>query len=511
MQFHVLSVACLLAVLAIQRGHAQETAPVHPVAEASRLRDARDFRGAVAVLRGHLEQHPQDGEAIRMLAQTLYWSGDIRGADSAYTAGMERNPEDLRLRLEFARMLVETRSPARARALLARLRGDPHNAGEAESLLGTAAYWQGDLAVAERHFRAALAHTPAHADATRQLREIRGIASPWVRFAGEFQHDDQPLDRLKGSGEAGWFLTPLQSLAIRAMPQRLSASDTEETVLAGEVAYNAFWPGARLETEATAGAVQRSSATDPQLIGRLGVGLRLPGHIALRVRAERAPYLWTQASVATPVMTTSASGLLDWNDPRGWIGQAGFLLQQFPDQNRIYTTYVWALAPVVRAAPAELKLGYGLNYQDAAQNRFELAPSRRRGVGRGAGNSLDSLAGGYRPYYTPQNVQVHSATGAATLQIAKALVLRANGAYGVFARENAPVFVQAGASGVGAGQPAPQLSFYSRTFHPWNARAAFTATLPGGFSASVFGEHSRTAFYAYTGAGVDVLYQLRRN
>jgi tetratricopeptide (TPR) repeat protein len=424
-----------------------------------------------------------------MLAQTLYWGGAIKEAEAVYEAGLAQHPDDTRLRLEFARMLMETQRAARARVLLTPLRDDKQAASEAESLLGTMAYWEGDLSAAKRHFESALRHTPEQAEATRQLEEIQALAAPWVRFAGEFRHDDQPLDRLAGSAEAGWYLTPLHSIAVRVQPQRLTSSELGETLLAGEAALGGFWPAARLETEAAVGVLQRSSTREPQLTGKLGLGLRLPQNFTVRARAERAPYLWTRASLVTPVMTDAFTGLLDWNDPRGWLGQAGYVLQQYPDRNRIHTTYVWALAPVVRSGPAEVKLGYGLNYQDAEQNRFVLAGG--------------SLAGRYQPYYTPQDLQVHSATGALTLQAKQALVLRTSGAYGVYAAENAPVFLQP--------EPAPpqasEISYCRRTFHPWNARAALTAALPNRLAATVFGEHFRTAFYAYSGAGIDLTYR----
>jgi hypothetical protein len=197
-------------------------------------------------------------------------------------------------------------------------------------------------------------------------------------------------------------------------------------------------------------------------------------------------------------MTESATGLLDWNDSRGWLGQAGYVLQQFPDRNRVHTSYAWALAPVIRGAPAEVHLGYGFNYQDAEQNRFVLTPAVSRGVGLGVS---DPLAGRYAPYYTPQNMQTHSATGAVTLRPTSLVTLRASGSYGVRATENAPFFFQASS---GVAQSPVVLSYYRRTFHPWNARTALSATLPAGLTTTLYGEHVRTAFWASTAVGLEI-------
>ncbi|MDQ3521289.1 MAG: tetratricopeptide repeat protein, partial [Gemmatimonadota bacterium] len=179
------AVACSLALMPIDAARAQEVEETHPVAEAARLRDARDFRAAIVALRKHLEEHPYDGDAIRMYAQTLYWSGEVKEAEAVYEAALVRNSEDRRLRLDFARMLMETRRVARARVLLTPLRADPHAAAEAESLLGSIAYWQGDLTAASRHFERALRLSAENGEAARQLGEIRTLAAPWLRLGGE--------------------------------------------------------------------------------------------------------------------------------------------------------------------------------------------------------------------------------------------------------------------------------------------------------------------------------------
>ncbi len=112
----------------------------------------------------------------------------------------------------------------------------------------------------------------------------------------------------------------------------------------------------------------------------------------------------------------------------------------------------------------------------------------------------DPLAGRYAPYYTPQNMQTHSATGAVMLRPTSLVTVRASGSYGVHATENAPFFQTSS----GLVQSPPVLSYYRRTFHPWNARAALSANLPAGVTASLYGEHMRTAFWASTAVGVEI-------
>src|SRR5688572_12911371 len=56
--------------------------PISATAEA--LRGERKFEQAAELLKKHLETYPDDGDAARLLAQTLYWLHDERGAVLEY-------------------------------------------------------------------------------------------------------------------------------------------------------------------------------------------------------------------------------------------------------------------------------------------------------------------------------------------------------------------------------------------------------------------------------------------
>ena len=151
--------------------------------QAQRLRDAGDLAAAARILRTQLAQQPDNGDVARLLAQTLYWLKDIEGATAVYDAALARHPQDTTLRLQYGRMLAETGQRARARDLVTPLQGIPATQAEASALLGTIAYWDGDLTTAQRLFEAALRADPTHAEARRQLQEIQAASAPWVRVS----------------------------------------------------------------------------------------------------------------------------------------------------------------------------------------------------------------------------------------------------------------------------------------------------------------------------------------
>lgn len=468
------------------------------LAESHRLRDAGDFAAAAQLLRAQLAQQPNNGDVARLLAQTLYWLQDLEGARAVYDAALVRHPQDTALRLQYGRMLAETGQRARARELVTPLQAMPTPQAEASALLGTLAYWEGDLTTAQRLFEAALRANPALAEARRQLQEILSVSAPWIRVSSGLGHDDQPLDRVAVGVEAGWFATPLMPVTVRVEPRRYRLGDsTTRRLWDGEVAVAHFAPALRLETELAGGVVQRSDRVEAlDWKGRGALGVRLPQHLTLRVRAERTPYLYTTASLDTPVVVHTATGLLHWQDPRGWLGEAAYQQQRYPDDNMIRTAYAWQLAPLVYQRTAELQVGYAFAAEHADESRFVLAlPAQPYPPG----NPRFSTTGRYEPYYTPSHVVTHSAIAAVTVRPFGSTTLRLGGAYAFRATEDASAFV------VSANQV--QRSVTSRAFSTWNARSAIEIALGDGATLSATGELGRTAFYQWSAAGLQVTYR----
>ena len=472
------------------------SAPQELVREAQRLRDRGEFAAALQLLDKRLEQSPDDAEAARLRAQTLYWMKDVERARAGYATAVGRHPGNTRLRLDFARMLAETGNRSAARALLEPLRRDSSASAEADALLGTLAYWDGDYTGARRLFLSALRADPAQHEAARQLREIQLISAPWLRVSPSLWHDDQSLDRSAVALEAGWFVSPLLSLTVRSHPARYSAG-ASRTFWSNEVEISHFAPAAHLETSAAAGAFRRpGDPTSVDWTGRLAVGLRAGAGVTLRGRVERAPYLHTVASLQIPVMADTALGLVHWNHSRGWIGEAALQRQQFPDGNIVRTRYGWLLAPLVHGAHSQLQAGYAVAGANADEDRFTFAQPQQPFP---PADPRFSLAGVYTPYYTPARVFTQSAIAAITAGKRTGPVLRADGSYGFRAAEDATVFEVVGDQVVAA--------IHRRHYSPWTVRAALEIPATPALSWNVSGEAGRTAFYRWTTARLQITYR----
>jgi tetratricopeptide (TPR) repeat protein len=454
----------------------------HAVERASAFRDQRDFAGAVALLREHLAQHPDDASAARMLAETLYWTGDVAAAQREYEAALTRFPSDTHLRLDYARFLMETRRYPRARAVLHALRGAAgEREADVEAMLGTLAYWTGDLGAASAHFRIALGHRPDHAEARRQLAEIRQLSAPWVAVGARVREDDQPLRRALAFAEAGWFLTPAHQLVLQAAPQWYDVPGA--SALQGGLLLQSAWPATGLQTSLGVGLARHGVEAEQEITGRAGLSLRLPRGFGAHLLGERERYDWTLASLETPLVTNSATGRLSWEAAGGWLAEASATIRRFPDDNQVTSVHGWALAPLVRRQGLELSAGYSVSYADAEESRWVPASPDLVQEGR------------YAPYHTPHDQRIHSALAAFRLPLGASASVRASAAYGFHAREQAPDGVLG------------DRWTYERGFNPWNAGASLGLQLRPGLAAEISGEHSRTAHYQVNAGGIRLTYR----
>lgn len=473
-----------------------QSQPRDPVTQAQQLRDAGRFADAVGLLREAVAAHPNDGEAARLLAQTLYWMKDVPGSLVAYRAALTRHPEDVTTRLQYARMLAETGRRSEARAAAQPLQANPATRAEANALLGTLAYWDGDLTTAARLFREVLHLNPARADAQQQLRAIQAGSTPWIRLSTTLAHDDQPLTPLSGGGEVGWWLTPVAPVSLRFAPTKFYLRNgVTRRMWSADASVSHFLPSAHLEADAAAGLLQDGAADYRDWYGHAGIGVRATPSLAFRARAARTLYLSTVASVQAPPVAQAVAGLAHW-DARGWLGEAGLQRQQFPDTNAIVTSYAWLLAPLVRRPGGAFQAGYALSRGNAEESRFVLAnPSQRYQPD----DPRFDLSGRYVPYYTPAHLMSHAAIGAITVRPSSALTVRMSGTVPIRATDEAPVFVVVSSLA--------QRATYARQFFPWNAGASAEFTGHNGLTLSFGGETGRSNFYSWVTAHVDLTYR----
>jgi Putative Zn-dependent protease, contains TPR repeats len=469
--------------------------------EANRLRNSGDFAGAVSVLRAHLAANPDDGDALRLLAETLYWQKHFIEAREISERALALHPDDTALRLQYARMLMETGFPARAREVLAGVTS-ASSRGRSDAILSTLAYWNGDLVEANRLAELSIAAGDSDSAIRRIHADIAVLTAPWIGVTPSYQHDDQPIDRESAAVEAGWFPLASTSIAIRAQGFRFQLGDTAtRTAELAELALSHYVAAARMEMVLSAGAVARSFGSSSDVVGSAGVAWRLPIHVKVGVRGQRLPYFETESSLSQSVMTNTGIAYAHLDNPHGWLGEAAVQYEQFPDSNSSTDAYVWLLAPLVHSQDLSVRAGYAASVQTSASSRFSLANPNQPFL---PGDSRFDLAGAYQPYYTPIDLQSHSAVAAIEAHPGPLVTFNANGSYAFHATESHPVLLV-----VTTGSPATsrveRLS-YTRSFNPWDAHASLELKPGNDVRIVASGFLFRTGFYSATGASVGLVY-----
>jgi len=497
----ILTISLLAAAnLAAQTG----TTPVDTIAEARRLRDANDFAGAAALMRPYVESHPDDSGSARFAALMAYWSKDQAGANAVYARAIADHPRDADLRLEYSRFLVETGNASRARVVL-----DPfvttdsvsfslQQVARARTLLGTADYWRGDFTGARNEFCAALALDSSVTDARRQLLEIETATAPWVRVSTDVWDDDQPLRYATFNAEGGWFINPLTPLGVRARSSVYDVDGTSEAMLAAEASFTSYFPSTHLDLVAGAGVVDRSFGEPLDWTARITLGARLPRTVILEAKYARTPYTNTVRSLDSEVMVQTLEANVRWGSTRKWNGQLGARHEIYPDDNSVSSGFGWILAPISSREAASLHIGYGFTAQSAAESRF--LPQGDVNVRPGEPPAM--VPGEYNPYYTPNNLRVHSALANASVRPTSQLRIEAGGRYALSAQEDAPVLYAV------ATPPSATVerTFYERSFKPWSARGSIDWNATRAVRISLGGEHGREAYYQYTSGRIELTY-----
>lgn len=401
------------------------------VAEAVRLRNSGSYSEAIALLKSHLRAYPDDGEAIRLLAQTQYWSKDFAAARETYERAVKLHPEDTTLRAQYSQFLAET--------------------------------------------------------ATQ-----RG----WVKLVPSLRHDDQPINRLELQGEAGWYIRPDASFAVRVTGMRFSLADTaSRNAAAATLAFAGSSAESGMRVELAGGILNRSFGTSNEFIGSGALSFRVTPALRLRVVAERAGYFHTESSLSTDVTTNSGGGALSLSSSRGWLAELVAQLQQFHDDNSMTTAFAWVLAPLISSARRTIHIGYSAAIQDARELRFALEDPIQSS---NPASASYNFAGRYDPYYTPKDLQTHSVIAAVALGAPGKSVLRINGTYAVLGSENAPRFVPVALTA--PPRTVVRMVLDERDIHPWNVRTSIDISSSAKSSLLLGAEIARTGFYSSSSA-----------
>jgi tetratricopeptide (TPR) repeat protein len=441
----------VFAVCLLCSGQAAGQSGEELLQQARTARDERQFARAIELTRRYLEQQPADGGAHWMLGQLLYWQRDVGGAVHEYERALALLPEDVTLRVDYARMLYQIgRFHSSARVL------DAANASNPE--------------------------------ASTLRRELSAAMAPWVNAAVRVDDDDQPRRNIALQVEHIRLLSDQVSARAWVNPRLITNPKSTLRETRVDATAGLTWRAPRIGMALTGGASGAAGVWRP--IGSALLALPLARGVELNAIASRAPYESTLASLDSLILMSSIDAGLDAaNSPR-WAGAARIHVDWFDDANVVVSTYAWVLAPIA----SWLRAGYAGAWQDSRESRWVRDPRLPDQPGPPA--RADTIAGRYAPYYTPIAVTTHAALIATALSVGKSQV-RARAALPIYATEQAPVLLG------GQGQSIVRTTF-ARRYHPWTVAAGWSRNVSPALQWSIDAEYERKTFYRIGRVGLSL-------
>ena len=423
--------ALLVIMYATSGGRPLSAQKDDPIAEARRLQGAGQYAAAAAALTPYLAQHPDDAGTHWYRAQLLYWSGSRTAARNEYELALLYTP-------------------------------------------------------------------PQDAAADSLKRYIADLSNGWVSINAAGASDDQPLRSVIGSAQAGRYFTSNTALFVDIARSRYTtgpgaAAGPTET---GDADVTAAQLGMRTKIAAlslggAAGGEQMSRAAvsnGASPAGRSSTWLAtanawamlgMPRAFDITIAAARSAYHHTLSSMDSAIRMNVVEAGIERTPTEAQLagathsisgrfkavaGRAALRRESFNDDNSIGITYGWILLPIVGG----LRAGYAADFRDAVDSRWDGAV--------------------FDPYYTPENVRVHSVIADWGWRDFRRAI-HVSGAAGVSARELAPFLLNPSGK---------QFGYRERSFTPWSVSASGTLRTTWRSSITAQVKHSRTAFYDAT-------------
>ncbi len=306
-------------------------------------------------------------------------------------------------------------------------------------------------------------------------RYIADLSSSWASLVLKASTDDQPLHAFSVGAEYGRYAAGGATITVDASTARLSAKDEAASLTSG---VSTILVGFRANTSlfgADVGAERSSNANSTIPVGDVWITPLQSHGFDITAMASRHGYHYTVASLDTSVAVNSTELGIERPAVSGVAGRVAWRAEHYTGGTTTSIYYGWLLLPIAHG----LRIGYSSDARDANQSRWNGAH--------------------YDPYYTPENVHVHSAIGEWGWHNFRN-AFHASASIGLHARELAPYLLNPSGKSFG---------FAPRSYSPWNAGVSLTTRVTWHTSLHAEVWHMKTAFYEATSAQLGTTILLR--
>lgn len=473
----------------------------HPdtLTQARELLREKKLDDAFHLLSAYYPNRKMDGEAIWLYAQTAYWTGKFKLSDQLYQEAIVIRPDDAGLRLEYAKMLMETGYLTRSKRILSALILQNPNHAQAWQYLATNEYYSAKLQAAYVSITKSLELDSQLAGSPELVRDIQLMRSPYIIASFLASQDDQPMHGINNQAEIGKshssLLNPSLNISIPIYYNDTLNKTFRKLALGNEIRLMEQ----SLQINLSAGIMMYPEGKS-EWIGKLEVGKKIWKRLSFSGQWERRPYLSTLSSLGAEVIEEEFSFRSRWDNPGRWNGEFLCISSGFPgDNNHIFNMAGWFFAPSIRIPRFDLALGYGYSFGNAEESRFVSYNTLETIISQNL--YLDPIEGIYAPYFTPRNQHVHSLLGVLTYKPMARASLTVSANYGFFAQADYPyLYLNQNKQG----QIYLEREFQRTQFNPLEVKLSGQYNLIERVILSILVRHSTTLFYQSLGAGLSL-------
>ena len=440
-------------------------------------------------------RHHRNLDAYLLHAQVRYWKKDFSGASAVYQTAFDTFPEAFSIHLEYGRMLWELgRMNPSKKQLNAYLAHDSLHP-EANIMLAYLEMWTGHTQAAKDLANKLLIINPENSRAKEILSEIRTLSAPAIQLGTTLSSDDQPTSAYQFDLAANWYRSWLLAPSIHLSHKTVETEGQNYPFISTTLANEFYFAPTKTKLQAHAGLLASLAATD-QRSGLWGLLLTqaLPAHFSIQAGLEKRPYLYTIRSIQQALTMQFSQIAINYNHSGKWLGKAARETQLFSDQNKVQTTYVWILAPLLDRWGLRLQAGYGYTFAHSDESRFQPMQPYDPNIPED-----QEIEGIYDPYFTPQNQEIHAVLGAIQYSRLKKINFSLRGSSGIKATADIPYFYPDLDS---EGQAYYKREFLNGTYTPWEVHAEIKWELTAKSALSGFYSYQHLLFYSTHSLGL---------
>ena len=424
-----------------------------------------NFKAADKYLSDYERIHQNHPDALKLHAKVYFYMGNMKKADATYRKLFKLIGPNPELLCDYAEFLMQTVQYDKSLLQLQKvLKADP-NYLRALLLKATVNYWKGDNVEAGTTVKKVISTDPNNERAKDLASQIKLAMAPRFTYEGYAFKDNQVIRGITHSVKMAAAQTAKYNPGMEFQMGQYSANG----LLTSKYALKAFndfvFPLLQLRITVMAGVFEHGNTNGYATDYLYGVDFRkqIVPHLDLDVYSERKPYTYNINSIGTAILQHENGVNLYYNKDLKTMIKGGYQVNYFSDKNYVECWYAWGLFPFLKNNNWKLQAGYGFNYSNSNESRYESVKSLASVLSTYVNG--DFIQGRYTPYFTPLNQQIHSVLFAGEYIVSPKFKLGTTINYGVYAQSKIP-YLYLENTGIGSVDFASGSS--SMTFHPYD-------------------------------------------